>query len=134
MKSGQLRREAEMHDVAVLHDIILALEPHLSGIARTGFAAARHVIVVGDGFGADEAALEIGVDDARGLRRLGAAGHRPGARLLRPGSEEGYEIKQPVAGADQAIEARLLEADGCEVFVAFVAARARRSRLRSWPR
>ena len=45
-----------MHDVAVLHDIFLAFEPHLAGVARAGFAAARDVIVIGDGLGADEAA------------------------------------------------------------------------------
>ena len=45
----------------------------LAGIARAGLAAAGDIIVVGDGLGADEAVLEIGVDDARRLRRLGAA-------------------------------------------------------------
>ncbi len=62
-----------MHDVAVLHDVVLAFEPHLAGVARAGLAAAGDVIVVGDGLGADEALLEIGVDDAGRLRRLGAA-------------------------------------------------------------
>ena len=72
-----------MHDVAVGDDIVLAFEPHLAGVARAGLAAAGDVIVVGDRLGADEALLEIGVDDAGGLRRLGAAGDGPGARLLR---------------------------------------------------
>ena len=53
-----------MHDVAVGDHVGLALEPHLAGLLRAGFAAERHVVVVGDGLGADEAALEIGMDDA----------------------------------------------------------------------
>ena len=40
MSMRHSRREAEVHDVAVLHDIILAFEPQLAGIARAGFAAA----------------------------------------------------------------------------------------------
>ena len=58
-----------MHHVAVLDDVILAFEAELAGIARAGFAVTRHIIVIGDGFGTDEAVLEIGVDDAGGLRR-----------------------------------------------------------------
>ena len=59
--------EAEQHHVAVLDDIVLALGAELAGVARAGFAAAADVIVVGDRLGADEAALEVGVDFARGL-------------------------------------------------------------------
>ena len=62
-----------MHDVAVMHDIILAFEPHLAGVARAGLAVAGDIVVIADGLGADEAVLEIGVNDAGGLRRFGAA-------------------------------------------------------------
>ena len=65
-----LRCKPEMHDVAVLHDVVLAFEPQLAGIARAGLAAAGDIVVIGDGFGADEAAFEIAVNDAGGLRRL----------------------------------------------------------------
>ena len=58
-----------MHHVAVGDDVILAFQAELAGIARAGFALARNIIVIGDGFGADEALLEIGMDDARRLRR-----------------------------------------------------------------
>ena len=51
-----LRREAEMDHVAVGHDVILALEAKLAGLARAGLAAERHVIRVCDHFGADETA------------------------------------------------------------------------------
>lgn len=57
----------EVHDVAVMHDIGLAFGAQLAG--RPGFTAQRDDNVIGDGFGANEALLEIAVDFARGLWR-----------------------------------------------------------------
>src|SRR6516162_1689522 len=105
-----------MHDVAVGDDVGLALEPHLARLLRAGLAAERHIIVVGDGLGADEAALEVGMDDGGGLRRPGAVRDRPGRRLLWAGGEIGDQIEQRVAGANQPVEARLLEPDRTEIF------------------
>jgi len=53
-----------MHDVAVGDDIVLAFQPQLAGVAGAGFAAERDIIGIGDGFGADKAFFEIGVNDA----------------------------------------------------------------------
>ena len=53
-------------------DIFLAFVARLAGFLGRHFAAERDEVVIGDGLGADEAALEIGVDDAGRLRRLGA--------------------------------------------------------------
>src|SRR5262245_51265084 len=75
-------REAEVQHVAVLDDVVLAFEPELAGVARPRFAVERDVIVVSDGLGADEALLEIGMDDARRLLRPRSVRHGPGARLL----------------------------------------------------
>ncbi len=61
--------EPEAHHVAVLHDIFLAFQPDTAGFAGAGFALAGDIIGIGDGFGADEALFEIGVDDAGALRR-----------------------------------------------------------------
>src|SRR5256885_9984975 len=52
-----------------------ALEAHLAGILGALLAAAGDEVVIGDDLGGDEAALEVGVDHGRRLRRLGAA-HR----------------------------------------------------------
>ncbi len=71
--SGKSGVEPEQHHVAVLDDIFLAFVARLAGFLGGDFAAERDIIVIGDGLGADEAALEIGMDDAGGLRRLGAA-------------------------------------------------------------
>src|SRR3984893_6567019 len=99
-----LRRESEMHDAAVGEDVRLALKPPLPRCWRAGLAAERHVIVVGDGLGADEAALEVGMDDGGRLRRLGAARDRPGRRLLGARGEIGDQVEQGVAGANQPVE------------------------------
>ena len=61
----------ELDDVAVLDDVFLALGPHLAGFLGLGLAAAGDEIGIGDGLGPDEAALEIGMDDAgRFLREV----------------------------------------------------------------
>ena len=64
-----------MHDVAVLHDISLALLPHLArGLDLRLRGACRRLleIRVRANFGLDEAPLEVSVDDAGSLR-----GQRP---------------------------------------------------------
>src|SRR5882762_9228086 len=100
--------EPEVHYVAVAHDVVLSFQPQLARFFRALLASARDVVAVRDHLGADKAALEVGVDDARRLRRGGADLHGPRAHFLRPGGEEGLEPEQRVTGADQAIEARLL--------------------------
>ena len=80
-RSAVSGREPEVHDVAVRHDVVLALKPQLAGVARACLAAAGDIVVIADGFGADEAALEVLMDDAGGLRRFGASRDRPGAQL-----------------------------------------------------
>jgi hypothetical protein len=57
-----------MDDVAVLDHVFLALVAGLACFLGRDFAAERDVVVIGDGLGADEAAFEIAVDDAGGLR------------------------------------------------------------------
>ena len=63
---------------------------------------------IGDHLGADEAFLEVGVDDAGGLGGGGTALHRPGSRLLGAGGEEGEQAQQRVALADDPVQAGLV--------------------------
>ena len=93
--------EQEIQHVAVLDDVFLAFDAHLAGFLGAGFALAGDEVVVGDGLGADEAALEVGVDDAGRLRRGVAAVDGPGAHFLHAGGEVGLQAEQVVAGADQ---------------------------------
>src|SRR5690606_19224610 len=67
--------EAEVHDIALLDDVLLAFQAQPAGFLRASLAFVLDEVVVGDHFGADEAALEIGVDDTRRLRRGGAYLH-----------------------------------------------------------
>ena len=64
--------ELEVHDVAVLHDVVLALLAQAARRTAAGLAAKAHVVVERGRLGLDEAALEVGMDDAGGLRRLHA--------------------------------------------------------------
>src|ERR1700674_4017927 len=105
-----------MHDVAVPHHIFLALEAELAALARPRLAVERDIIVVGDGLGADEALLEIGVDDAGRARRPRALMHRPCARLFGPGGEECDEAEEIVAGADQPVETGFGKPETGEIF------------------
>ncbi len=51
--------ELEMHDVAVLHHVVLALLAQPSGVAAPGLSAQLHVILVAGGLRLDEAALKV---------------------------------------------------------------------------
>ena len=83
---GILHVKAEVDHVAVLDDVLLALAAQQSlFLCRRDAAAADHVVEI-DRFGADEAALDVGVNFARGLRGLGAVFDGPGAALRRSGT------------------------------------------------
>src|ERR1041385_714265 len=71
--------ESKLDHVAVLHDIFLALDAELAGLARLGKGAESDQVVEMHRFRRDEAALEIGMDHAgRGGRLVaGADGPRP---------------------------------------------------------
>src|SRR5688500_10562963 len=77
-----LHVEAEEQDVPVLHHVLLPLGAHQPLVAGGLDAAEAGEVVVGDGLGANEAALEVAVDHAGGLGALGADGDGPGADLL----------------------------------------------------
>src|SRR5262245_34306840 len=109
--SGNSDIEAEVHDVAFLHDILLAFEAEPAGFPRACLPLVGAVVIVRGRLGADAAALEVRVDDAGGLRRGRPGAHGPGAHLLRPRGEEGQEAEQPVSRADDAVEPWLGEAE-----------------------
>src|SRR5579883_2028199 len=100
-----------MQNVAILHGVLRAFQAHLARLLRPLLAAGSDEIRIGDGLGADETFLEVGVNDARGLRRLRALRHCPGMRFLRSHGEEGDEIEEPIARANDAREPGLLEAE-----------------------
>src|SRR5215831_19567583 len=106
--------ELEVDDVAVADDVVLAFEGQLGVGAAGGLGAELDEVLPPDDLGLDEAALEVGVDDARGLRGLGAALDGPGAALVGAGREEGDEVEDLVGGARDGVQAGLLEAQALE--------------------
>ena len=72
-----------MHHIAVLDDVILAFDTQLAGILGTVFTTVFNEIIIVYGFGTNEAALEISVDDAGGLRCGSPDLHGPRAHLFR---------------------------------------------------
>src|SRR5674476_1019647 len=90
----KLHVELEQQHVAVFHDVFLAFHPVEAFFARGGDGTEFHQIVVGDGFGLDEAAFKIGMNHARRLGRGVADVNRPGAdflfarREIRPQTEQ----------------------------------------------
>ena len=91
-----------MHDVAVLHHVLLAFLTQLAGVAAAQLATQLHVVGIGSGFRLDEAALEIGVDDAGGLRSLRADGDGPSARFRFTAGDIALLAQQLVGAAHQA--------------------------------
>src|SRR5436190_10171927 len=88
LSGRQSHVEAELHDVAVGHDVVLAFHPDLAGRARCCHGARADEVVVRHDFCLDEAALEVGVDHTCRLGRRGTVRDRPGTRFLRSGREE----------------------------------------------
>ena len=63
----------EIDDVAVEHDVLLAFETQLAVVAARRERSAREQVLVTDDFGANEPALNVGVDLPGGVLRGGLA-------------------------------------------------------------
>ena len=51
--------EPEVHDIAVLHNILLAFKPHQPFFLGACFTIRGDVIIIGDDFGPDESFFEV---------------------------------------------------------------------------
>ena len=87
----ELNIKPEVHDVAVLNDVCLTLDAHLASLADGGFRAILDIIVVLDDLGADEALLEVTVDDAGTLWSLHTLAISPGLHFHWAGSNVGLQ-------------------------------------------
>ena len=58
----------DVHDIAVLHDVLFALETESSLGSCRSFAARREQVIPANRFGTDEVVLEVGVNCPRRLR------------------------------------------------------------------
>ena len=99
----RLHVEAEVDHVAVLDHILLALAAEQALLLGGGHALPQAIMSsIGDDLGADEAPLEVGVDLAGGLGRLGALFDGPGAALVLAVGQEGDQAQQGVASTGSA--------------------------------
>src|SRR5207248_3204896 len=112
--------EEEVHHVAVVHHVFLAFDAQEALGARRGLRPLREKLVPPDHLGPDESALEIRVDDARGLRRPGSLADDPGAAFVLAGGEVALQSEEVEARPDQLGKARLGEADRGEELLAVV--------------
>jgi hypothetical protein len=98
LKRNRVRRRPD--------DVLLAFRSHRTFLARSLPAVVADKGIVGDRFGTDESALEVGVYDAGSLGRGVAAMNCPGPNFLLSSREVGLEAEQLVAGANQPVETR----------------------------
>jgi hypothetical protein len=104
-------------DVAVFHDVTFAFGAELSGGFDGGFGLVLPEVRQRVNLGADEAALEVGVDDARRLRRCGADRNFPGTDLLGAGGEKRVQAQELLRLAGERRERGLFEAHAFEHFL-----------------
>src|SRR6266508_211633 len=102
-------READVHDVALPDDVILALDPDEALVLGRLHAARTHQILEGDHFRPDEPTLQVGVDGPGGLGRFRPSRYLPSPRLVLSGREERDEVERPVRRVDHGVEARLVD-------------------------
>ena len=118
MRRRGLDVEQELDDIAVFHNVLLALGA-LQALGLDGgvIKIVGLQVAVADDAGADEAALEITVDLAGSLRGLGAFANGPGAALFLAVGQERDQAQQVVAGGDEVVQAAGLNAHlGQELF------------------
>ena len=80
--------EPEVHQVVVLHDILLEFQALLAGALGLGLAAGFDEIGEADDLRANEALLDVRMDGARRFPGGRAFANRPGAVLLAADGEE----------------------------------------------
>ena len=103
--------EFEEHDVAVLDDVFFAFHSVESALSCDSDGAALDEVLVGDGFGFDEASFEVGVDDSGGLGRGVSLSDCPGADFFFAGGEEGLQAEELIGVADEGVGAGFLNAE-----------------------
>src|SRR5579875_192139 len=117
----RLHFKANVHDIAIFHDILFAFEAHLSG----GFglfpaATGGPKIVEGDDLGANEAAGKVGVNLFGGSYGVGALRNRPGAYLILTHGKKADQAQRFIGGADETISSRFGDAERLQELLFFL--------------
>ena len=107
-------RESEIDDVAILNDVLFALQSNFAVFATRRHGSAFDQPIEGHDLGADETARDVAVDLASRELCHRAPRNGPRAALVLADGEERNVTQQIVAGANDAVEPRLVETEICE--------------------
>ena len=108
--SKRLHVEQEVHNITILHNILLTLDANLTHISTSTLRAKLYIVGILDNLSTDKATLEVGVDDTSGLRGLHTTAEGPSSALISTCGEECLQIEKTVCGLDKTAHARLLQA------------------------
>src|SRR4029077_12386928 len=119
-RDGALDVKAELHYIPVFHHIIFTFDSQLSGFATFRERSKSHQVFEMDGLGRDEAAFEVGMNDASRCRSLIACMYSPGARLLFARCKISAQAKQFIYGANQGSNPAFVHAKPGQKFPRFI--------------
>ena len=89
-----------MKHISINHLIIGSFDAQFASMLGASLTAIGDIIIIGNGFGANKAALEISMDNTGCHRRRRALCYGLGPRFLRSDGKERQQVKQPVTGPD----------------------------------
>ena len=101
--------EAEMHDVTVLHHVLLAFHPEFSCFLYLLFGLVQKKVFTIEHLCLDEALFEVRMDDTGGLGGLVACMECPRTVFIRAGSKEGTHSQRMVGTADELVQPGFLQ-------------------------
>ena len=82
-----LHIKSEVHDIAVLYDVVFTFDTYFAGLATGGLTTEGNVVGIFDDLGAYEAAFEIGVYHTCALRSLLSVAKCPSAHFVASGRQ-----------------------------------------------
>src|SRR5215469_9319517 len=102
MRNTESTRVPEVHHLAIANHVFLSFQVQLGAMPRFSQAPRRDQVFVFHNFGANEPALDVGVDFACGIEsaRAGTKGPRPA--LIFAHGEERDQPEKPIACTDEA--------------------------------
>ena len=106
--------DAEVDDVAVLHDVVPPLDAQGAGRLAVRERPRLHQRVERDDLGPDEVLLEVRVDRGGRLHGVRPLRDRPRAAFVLAGREERHEAEEVVRGVEEAVERAVRQAETLE--------------------
>src|SRR6516162_1588819 len=102
MRNTESARVPEVHHLAIANHVFLSFQAQLGAMPRFSHAPRRDQVFVFHNFGANEPALDVGVDFARGIQSARAGRKRPRPALIFADGEERDQPEKPIACTDEA--------------------------------